>query len=111
MGGPAGLRLVRKRVSASEAQPMTPDEMTFEQLCEQFNYTPTGRPQSRKKAAYLLGLSVDTLEGYAHRGVGPYFYSPPGTRRVWYSERDLLFWLASGRRRSTSDQPGELAAA
>jgi hypothetical protein len=104
MGGAAGQRFVRKRVSALEAQPMTPEKMTFEQLCEQFNYTPTGRPQSRKKAADFLGLSVDTLEGYGSRGVGPKSYKPPGTRRVWYSERDLLAWLASGSRRSLSEQ-------
>jgi len=85
--------------------------MTLEQLAELFGYELTRKPLRRKQAAALLDLSVDTLEGYTSRGVGPRSYRPPGTRRVWYSERDLLLWLASGRRRSTSDQSGELAAA
>lgn len=90
---------------------MNPSEMSFDQLCELFNYTPKGRPLDVKEAAALLGLSTDTLEGYRCRGVGPRYFMPKGTRRVWYSERDLLAWLASGVRYSTSDQPGELVAA
>jgi hypothetical protein len=83
---------------------MNPDDMTLDQLAELFGYELKRRPLDRKEAADLLGLTVDTLEGYAYRGVGPHSFSPPGTRRVWYAERDLLAWLASGRRRSTSDQ-------
>jgi len=90
---------------------MTPDQVSFDQLCEMFSYTPKGRPLDVKEAAELLGLSTDTLEGYRYRGVGPRYFMPNGTRRVWYAERDLLAWLASGLRRSTSDQPGALAAA
>ena len=90
---------------------MTPDEMTFEQLCELFNYMPKYRPISRKEVSDFSGLSVDTFEGYALRGVGPRYFMPKGTRRVWYSERDVLAWMASGMRRSTSDQPNQLAAA
>lgn len=90
---------------------MNPNTMSFDQLCELFNYTPKGRPLDRKEAAELLGLSVDTLEGYASRGVGLRDFSPPGSRKVWYSERDLLAWLASGARYSTSEQPGELVPA
>lgn len=80
------------------------EEMTVDQLAELFGYELKRRPLDRKEAAELLGLSVDTLEGYASRGVGPESFSPPGTRRVWYAERDVLRWLASGRRRSTSEQ-------
>lgn len=86
-------------------------ETTFDQLCETFSYTPKGRPLDAKETAELLGLSTDTLEGYRGRGVGPRYFMPNGTRRVWYSERDLLAWLASGARYSTSDQPAEYAAA
>ncbi|WP_234152034.1 helix-turn-helix domain-containing protein [Sphingobium sufflavum] len=63
---------------------MNPDHMSFEQLCELFNYAPKGRPLDPKEAAELLGLSVDTLEGYRTRGV--------------------LGWLAVGARYSTSEQ-------
>jgi hypothetical protein len=84
---------------------MSANHKSFEELCEMFGYEPTRRPLSRKEAAELLGLSVDTLEGYDYRGVGPRSFRPPGTRRVWYAERDLLAWLAAGHRTSTSDQP------
>jgi len=90
---------------------MNPDGMTFEQLCELFSYTPKRRPLDVKEAAELLGLSTDGLEGHRKRGVGPRYFMPEGTRRVWYAERDLLAWLASGLRRSTSDQSYKLAAA
>jgi hypothetical protein len=78
--------------------------MTFEQLCELFNYTPKGRPLDPKEAADLLSLSVDTLEGYRTRGVPLRHFSPPGTRIIRYAERDLLGWLASGARFSTSEE-------
>ena len=90
---------------------MTLSEATFEHLCELFSYAPKGRPLDVKESAELLGLSTDTLEGYRYRGVGPRYFMPKGTRRVWYSERDLLAWLASGARQSTSDEPQEYVAA
>lgn len=92
-------------------KPMHPTEMSFEQLCELFNYTPKGRPLDAKEAAALLGISTATMETHRVTGVGPRYFMPPGTRRVRYSERDLLAWLASGVRKSTSDQPGKSAAA
>ena len=85
---------------------MNPKEMTLDELAEFVGFDPEKlkrRPVDRKEAAAMFGLSVDTFEGYTSRGVGPRSFSPPGTRRVWYAERDLLAWLASGRRRSTSE--------
>ena len=79
-------------------------EMTFEQLCELFSYTPKGRPLDPKEAAQVLAVSVDTLEGYRGRGVPLRHFSPPGTRIVRYAERDVLAWLANGARYSTSEQ-------
>lgn len=79
-------------------------EMTFEQLCELFAYTPTGRPLDTKAVADLLGVHPSTVDHYRFRGDGPAWFSPPGTRRVWYSERQVLSWLASGAKRSTSEQ-------
>ena len=80
------------------------NEMTFEQLCELFGYTPTGRPLDTKAVADLLGVHASTVEHYRFRGEGPRFFNPPGTRRVWYAERDVLAWMVSGARRSTSEQ-------
>ncbi len=88
---------------------MTADEMTFEQLCELFNYIPKNRPLSTEQVSDITGLACNTLEQHRFKGTGPRFFSPPGTRRVWYSERDVLAWLASGARYSTS-QPLDRAA-
>jgi hypothetical protein len=76
--------------------------MTFEQLCELFSYTPKGRPLSSKEVAELRGITNRTMEGDRVRGVGPRYFQPPGTRRVLYAERDVLGWLASGMKNSTS---------
>jgi hypothetical protein len=78
-------------------------ELTFEQLCELFNYAPKRRPLDSKEAAEILRVHPGTMEQYRFRGDGPRYFSPPGTRRVWYAERDVLSWLASGARQSTSE--------
>jgi DNA-binding transcriptional MerR regulator len=85
--------------------------LSFDQLCELFGYTPKGRPLDTKELADLLGIHASTIDHYRLRGVGPRHFSPPGTRRVWYAERDVLAWMASGARQSTSDNIAELAAA
>lgn len=88
---------------------MSSDPSSFEQLCALFNYTPKGRPLDTKEVAELLGLAPNTLEQYRLKGTSLRSFSPPGTRRVWYSERDVLAWLASGARYSTSETPGRAA--
>lgn len=79
-------------------------EMSFEQLCELFAYTPKRRPLESDEVAELLGVHSNTVRQYRFRGEGPRFFSPPGTRRVWYAELDVLRWLASGAKQSTSEQ-------
>lgn len=79
-------------------------EMSFDQLCELFTYTPKGRPLDTKEVSEILGIHFNTIEQYRLRGEGPRYFSPPGTRRVWYAELDVLRWLASGARQSTSQQ-------
>lgn len=83
---------------------MSHPELTFEQLCELFSYAPKGRPLDSREAAAILRVHPNTMDQYRFRGEGPPYFSPPGTRRVWYSERQVLAWLASGARRSTSEQ-------
>ena len=80
-----------------------PDQ-TFDQLCELFTYTPKGRPLDSAEVADILGVHPITIRQHRLRGGGPRFFSPPGTRRVWYAERDVLAWLASGEKRSTSER-------
>jgi predicted DNA-binding transcriptional regulator AlpA len=82
----------------------TESEMSFEQLCELFGYAPTGRPLDTKAVADLLGVHKSTVDHYRFRGDGPPFFKPPGTRRVWYSERQVLQWLANNEKRSTGEQ-------
>ena len=79
-------------------------DMSFEQLCELFAYIPKRRPLDNKEVAEILRVHPNTLEQYRFRGQGPRYFSPPGTRRVWYAELDILRWLASGARQSTSEQ-------
>ncbi|QQR39465.1 helix-turn-helix transcriptional regulator [Devosia rhizoryzae] len=78
-------------------------QMKFEQLCELFTYTPKGRPLKGFEVAELLGISIRTIEDWRQTGEGPRYYSPTGTRRCWYSERDILEWMAAGAKRSTSE--------
>ena len=60
-------------------------------------------------AASYCGLSPRTLEKLRLKGDGPLFSSPPGCRFVIYDRADLDAWVATGRRRSTSDTPGAAA--
>jgi len=83
---------------------MNASEMTFEQLCALFAYTPKGRPLDTNEVAALLGVHKVTVDEWRVRGDGPRFFSPPGTRRVWYAELDVLRWLASGAKQSTSER-------
>jgi hypothetical protein len=70
---------------------------------------PAGRPIPRDpdallfgaEMAYLLGLSVRTLEGLRLRGGGPPYVKL--LRSVRYRRGDGLAWAAAKLRRSTSD--------
>ena len=78
-------------------------DMHFDQLCELLSYTPKNRPLTSNEVAELLSVHPITVDQWRVRGDGPRYFSPNGTRRVWYSERDLLAWMASGAKRSTSE--------
>ncbi|MEZ0002922.1 helix-turn-helix transcriptional regulator [Sinorhizobium fredii] len=82
---------------------MNPNDMTIQQLCDLFGYAPKGRPLDTKEVAEVLGVHPSTVDHYRLRGVGPRHFSPPGTRRVWYAERDVMAWMLSGLRHSTSE--------
>jgi len=76
--------------------------LSFEQLCELFTYTPKSRPLHSHEVADLLGVSIRTIDSWRVGGEGPRYFNPRGTRRIWYSEIDVLRWMASGEKRSTS---------
>lgn len=61
---------------------------------------------STREEAKKLGISHRTLEGLRLKGGGPPFVKLG--RSVRYDETDVDMWLASRRRRSTSDPGGEL---
>lgn len=82
---------------------MAMTEMTFEQLCELFGYQPKNRPLSSSEVAELFGIHPVTVDQWRVRGDGPRYFSPKGTRRVWYAERDVLAWMAAGEKQSTSE--------
>src|SRR3546814_10332326 len=50
------------------------------------SYTPKRRPLSGDEVAEILGVHPNTMNQYRFRGEGPRYFSPPGTRRVWYAE-------------------------
>lgn len=83
---------------------MNPADMTFEQLCELFGYTPKNRRLSNDEAAELLGIQPNTLEVKRVHGTGPRYYRLPNSRRIFYVERDVLEFMASGARISTSER-------
>ena len=60
------------------------------------------RLRDTQGAADFLGLSKKTLEAYRLRGGGPAYFK---MGRIRYAEAELLAWLESRRRTSTSD-PG-----
>ena len=77
--------------------------MTFEQLCKLLSYTAKNRPLTSAEVAELLSVHPITVDQWRVRGDGPRYFSPKGTRRVWYAEGDVLAWMASGAKHSTSE--------
>lgn len=82
---------------------MKPNNLTLEQLCELFAYRPKGQPLSSKEVAALFRIHEQTVREWRFRGEGPRYFQPPGSSRVWYAELDVLRWLASGAKQSTSE--------
>lgn len=90
---------------------MKSDSHDFAQLCALFNYTPKNRPLRTADLVDLTGLARNTWEQHRLKGTGPRYFQPPGTRCVFYAEPDVLAWLASGVRNSTSQEPDEALCA
>jgi hypothetical protein len=82
---------------------MAQPEMSFKELYELFGYTSKNRPLSTLEVSEMLCLHAITVEQWRVTGGGPRFFKPEGTRRVWYSERDVLAWMAAGMRHNTSE--------
>jgi predicted DNA-binding transcriptional regulator AlpA len=84
--------------------------LSFQQLCELFGYTPKNRRLTSAEAAEVLGIKTSTLEVKRSEGTGPRFFKLPGSNRVYYTERDVLEFIASGARTSTSQRAPLTAA-
>jgi hypothetical protein len=78
------------------------NDPSFEELCKFFSYSPKNRLLMTPEAAEVLGIKPNTLEIKRSAGNGPKYIRPAGTKRVVYRESDLLLYLYSGHRRSTS---------
>lgn len=55
---------------------MQTESLSFEQLCELFNYTPKNRPLSSREAAEILHFQPNTLEQKRLAGTGPRYFQP-----------------------------------
>jgi len=87
---------------------MTLENLSLEELCDLFGYVPKCRPINTIEVSEITHIRPKTLELKRVDGSGPRFFSPPGSRKVVYAERDVLAWLASGARKSTSEKPCNL---
>lgn len=61
----------------------------------------------RKEAAALICVSHRTMEDWARDGTGPVFHklTPGRSGRILYRVSDLLAWLGTRRRTSTTQAP------
>lgn len=62
------------------------------------------------EVGHLTGLSVRTIQALRLKGGGPRFFLAGNRRAVRYRRRDVLAWVETRMRRSTSD-PGPAARA
>lgn len=90
---------------------MNLDHLSTEQLALIAGVDLLGRPRTTPEAAHVLGLKPNTVEIMRSHGGGPPYMQAVPRGRVTYSERDLLVWLITSRRRHTSQPHVQLAAA
>jgi len=62
------------------------------------------------ETAYLLGQSKRTLADWRMTGGGPDYLRLGRQRGVRYRRRDLIAWMETRKRRSTSDSEADLVA-
>ena len=84
--------------------------MSFEDLCVLLSYKPKGTMLTNEEAADVLRMKPSALDFKRFRGGGPRYFRPSDSRRVLYSERDVLAYIWVGMRESTSDQLEQRAA-
>jgi hypothetical protein len=78
-------------------------DTNLEQLASLFGYTLKNRRLTNAEAAELMGIAPNTLEVKRCYGTGPRYIRMPNSRRVSYTERDVLEFMATGLRTSTSE--------
>jgi predicted site-specific integrase-resolvase len=66
------------------------------------NLSNVSRLFTERQAAQILGVSIKTLQGWRWAGRGPAFLKIE--RLVRYDENDLIEFVQTGRRRSTSER-------
>lgn len=89
---------------------MSTEQMSFDDLCVVFNYKPKNRLLTSAETADVLRTTKSALDFKRFKGGGPRYFRNDDSRRVLYSERDVLAYLWAGMRTSTSEQPARRAA-
>ena len=65
---------------------------------------PPSAARSTAKRLPHCSASIRTRRTSIASGGGPRYFSPPGTRRVWYAELDVLRWLAPAPARARANR-------
>lgn len=50
-----------------------------------------------EEVAEMVHAAAETVRFWRHRGVGPKYFRPKGSRRVLYAESDVQAWLQAAR--------------
>lgn len=61
-----------------------------------------GKPLNIEEAAKFLSLSVPTIYGLVHRQEIP-VYKRPGTKRLYFSKKELEEWIKAGRKKTIKE--------
>lgn len=83
--------------------------LPIEELARRVGWTLRGRPLDTNEAALMRGFKKNTLEIERSEGKGPPYMQERKNGAVRYSERDLLLWMLSKRRRHTAQPHQEPA--
>ena len=83
---------------------------SIEQLLKAGNANPTQDTKDLltiQEAGVFLHLSVPTLYGYVSKNTIP-FSKRPGSKRLWFSKKELTDWIKTGRKQTVAEVAAEV---
>jgi excisionase family DNA binding protein len=83
---------------------------SIEQLLLAGNANPTQDTKDLltiQEAGVFLHLSVPTLYGYVSKNTIP-FSKRPGSKRLWFSKKELTDWIKAGRKQTIAEVNAEV---